>query len=292
MSKLIVIPNNKNTINELSTKCDGFILGVNEYSVNMPINFSLDEINDIVNQLTVNNKKVFIALNKNIHNNELENLKDILLYLNNLNISGILYYDIAVVNLVKKLNIKIPLIWSQEHLTTNYATCNFWNDNGVQGVYLSNDITLDEIINIKKQTKMNLFVCLFGYLPMFASYRHLVNNYLNTFDLQSKNSKQYIISKENNDYTIIDNSLGTFVYSANILNGIDEYIKLKDSDIDYIILNSFNIDSNDFTKIVNLFTSVNENNVNDYSKKIYEIFPNCDKGFLYKETVYKVKNNE
>lgn len=202
-----------------------------------------------------------------------------------------MYYDISIVNLNNKKNLGLNLIWSQEHLTTNYATCNFWTSYGVNSVYLSSDITLDEIIDIKKNISMKVFVNVFGYLPMFASYRHLIKNYLKTFELES-DSNNYKICKEGNKYTIIDNDLGSFVYSSNILNGIDECLVFMKNDIDYVVLNSFQIDEDNFTKIVNLFTSLDETNVKERSNKIMSMFDNIDKGFLYKETVYKVKNNE
>lgn len=54
--------------------------------------------------------------------------------------------------------------------------------------YLSAEITLDEIIEISKNTSVKLIVPTFGYLPIFASMRHTVKNYLNRFNLKD-NSK-------------------------------------------------------------------------------------------------------
>ena len=291
MTKKLVIPSSINMIEQLINKCDGFIIGIEQFSVNTPVNFSLSDLEYIWKLCCNNNLELFVMVNKNIHNKELTKLEEVLKYLKELDITGVMYYDIAVVNLNKKLDLDLNLIWSQEHLTTNYATCNFWQNFGVKGVYLSSDITLDEIIDIRNNISMKLFVNVFGYLPMFASYRHLVNNYLKTFSL-NENSTSYKICKEGQKYTIIDNDLGSFVYSSNILNGIDESLILLNNNIDYIVLNSFQIENTMFTKIVDLFTSLNESNVKEYSSSMNKMFNNIDKGFLYKETVYKVKNNE
>ena len=67
---------------------------------------------------------------------------------------------------------------------------------------------------------------------------------------------------------------------------------LKENNIDYVVLNSFQIDDKNFTEVVNLFAHVTQNNVKEYSDLINKMFSNIDKGFLYKETVYKVKNND
>ena len=292
MTKLIVMPNSINMINELVSKVDGFIIGLEHFSVNMPMELSIKEIKDLSILTKANGKHLFIAVNKNIHNNELESLKEKLISLETIDIDGILYYDIAIVNLKEKLSLKKELVWYQEHLTTNYATCNFWREFGATSTYLSSDITLQEILDIKTNTSSKLFVTMFGYLPMFASFRHLVKNYLTTFSLGELKDKVYKIEKEGKQYTIVDNNQGSFVYSSNILNGLDEYLILKENNIDYVVLNSFRIDDNNFTKVVNLFAQVDSNNVKEYSDLINKMFPNVDKGFLYKETVYKVKNND
>ena len=289
MTKLLVIPSNLKIIEEINNYCDGFIIGVENFSVNTPLTLSLNEIKNVVEKYS-NSKDIFVSVNKNIHNEEINNLIEVLQFLDSLSIKGIIYYDIAVVELKKKLHLKSDLVWNQEHLTTNYATCNFWQKFGVDYAYLSSDITLQEICDIKKNTSVKLLVTVFGYLPMFASYRHLVDNYLKTFSLSE--SSGYEIEKEGKSYKIVDNHLGSFVYSSSILNGISEYLQLKNNNIDYIVLNSFQIDDTNFTKIVKLFAGANEKNVNESSKQIEEMYPNCDRGFFYKETVYKVKNNE
>lgn len=291
MTKILVIPSSIKMLNELINKCDGFIVGMKDFSANVPISFSIEELKNISKICKDNNKELFVSVNKNIHNSELETLLDVLKKLSVLDITGIMFYDIAILNLNNKFKLNLNLVWSQEHLTTNYATCNFWNSYGVNSVYLSSDITLDEIVDIKNNIKMNTFVNVFGYLPMFVSRRHLVKNYLDTFNL-TDNSDSYKICKEGKKYTIVDNNLGSLVYSSNILNGLDEMLILKENNINYVVLNSFDVADSLFTEVVNLFTNVTKDNVKSYNNKIDEMFDNIDKGFLYKETVYKVKNNE
>lgn len=286
MLKKIVIPSSLNMINKLKNKVDGFILGLKDLSVNLPYYFTLEEIVEIINKY--NNKEIFISLNKNIHNSDLEYLKKVLIKLNDLNIKGVIYYDASIVNLKKELDLKLDLVWGQEHMTTNYFTINYWLSFGVNYTYISSDITLDEIIEISKNTRSKLMVPIFGYQPMFTSFRHLVKNYLNTFNIDSTNNN-YLIEKENNSYSIVDEHVTT-VYSNNILNGIEELSALQD--IDYIVLNSYNIEPQKFIQVIDLFNNVSDENKQEYYELIKDMFGNVDKGFLYKETVYKVKKND
>ena len=173
--KLLTVPKNLEEIEKTKTLVDGFIIGIKDMSIN--VNMYIEELNILKNI----DKDIFIALNKNMHNSDLTKLKEILIDLNNYNIKGVLYYDVAVLNIYRLLDLNYDLVWSQEHLTTNYNTINYWNSFGVNYTYLSSDITEEEIIEISKNTKSKLIVNLFGYLPMFVSKRHIVKNYLEYF---------------------------------------------------------------------------------------------------------------
>lgn len=291
MTKMMVIPKNFEMIKKLVDKSDAFLIGIENFSVNLPTFFSLEEAKEIISFLNNHEKEVFISLNKNIKNSELENLEEIMFKLNDFKIQGVLYYDMAVVNLWKKHRFKYDLVWAQEHFATNYNTCNYWKKMGINYGLLSTEITLDEIIEIIKNSKMKFILPLFGYLPMFASFRHLVNNYLDYFE-KEKISNSYYMEKEGKKYMVIDDNHGTFVYSSNIINGLLESVKLKEVGLSYILLNSFNIDDEKFEEVVTMFNEVTIENSEELDKKIYEMFNNVDKGFLYTKTVYKVKENE
>ena len=244
---------------ELIQYVDTYILPVKNFSINYPNTFTLDEVKEILGF----GKEVFVMVNKNIHNSELESLEKLLLELDTLNIKGIFFYDIAVLTLKNKHKLKTDLVWSEEHLTTNYKTINFWYDKGVKYAYLSSELTKEEIDDISKKTKATLFINVFGYLPMFTSRRHLVNNYLKYFNLKDDNKSKKIL-KEGKSYPIVDKKEGTTVYSNYILNATSEQFNVK-----YLVYNSYLIPD-----IKEVFVN------NKYAKET---------GFLYEEVIYKVK---
>lgn len=285
--KILIMPKSIKQINSLIDIIDGVIVGLDSLCINMPYSFNLDEIKKIIDICKSNNKEVFISLNKNIHNRDLEYLKECLVILDNFNINGILYYDLSIVNIKNELNLNTPLVWHQEHLTTNYLTSNYWYDEGAIYTYLSSEITIDEINEISKNSKAKTMVTMFGYLPMFVSRRHLVKNYLDTFNLEDNSEINYI-EKEGKMYQIIDTEDGTIAYSEKVLNGLGEIFRVR---TDYIVLNSFSIDDNVFSEVTYMFRNVNEENIIEYNGRINSML-DTDLGFLYKETIYKVKNNE
>lgn len=288
--KIMIMPNSLNMLKNNLGKYNAVMIGLENLSINMPRYFSYEQFIDMYNFCKENSIEVFVALNKNMHNKDLMNLKEMMFKLDELDIAGIMYYDIAAVNIKLENNLKTPLVWGQEHLTTNPITSNFWNSFGSKYTLVSNEITKEEILEMKKNSLSKLIVTVFGYLPMFVSERHLVKNYLKTFDLEDNSEINYI-ENGGNVYPIIDNELGTIAYSTHVLNGINEVLEFKESNIDYILLNPFLIEDEKFEMILTLFNNVNKENVEEYSKKIDENF-NCDNGFLNKETIYKVKKND
>ena len=279
--KLILIPNSIDNILNLHNKVDGFILPIKDLSVNYNYYIDINELDDIMPKLK--DKDIFISLNKNMHNKDLKILKETLLKLEKYDIKGIIYYDVALVNMKKELNLKNDLVWGAEHLVNNYGTINYWHQEGVDYAYLSSEITKNEILEIKKNTNSKLMMNIFGYVPIFTSKRNLVNNYLETFD-KEKISNIYYMYKEGVTYPLMDTSNGTTAYSGFILNGVKEYFDL---DLDYYVINSFLID--DIEAILDIFNEINESNLEKCYQKLNNLIGNTDDGFLHKETIYKVK---
>ena len=277
---ILIMPDNINQIEDNSKYYDGVILSIDKFSVNSRYTLSINEIKEIIK--IIPDKEVFISINKNIENNELDELESILLGLNDLNIKGVLYSDVALVTYKDKLN--YDLVWAQEHLVTNYETINYWHDFGVNYAYLSSDLNINEISIITKNTDVKLMANIFGYQSMFVSKRHIVKNYLNNFSIKD-NSKIYYMKKEGKTYPIVDSDY-TYVFANNIFNGIKEYYNM---DVEYYVVNGFLIDNEKLTKVLTIISNITKENVEDSALQVMDIFTNIDTGFLYKDVVSKVK---
>ena len=69
---------------------------------------------------------MFVAINKNIFNDDLKDLENNLIELSKLNIKGILFYDLSILSIVKRLDLKLDLVYNQGHLVTNYNIVEFY----------------------------------------------------------------------------------------------------------------------------------------------------------------------
>ncbi len=254
VAKIILMPNSQKQIEKTIDLVDGYILGIKSLSINA--SFLVKE------NIKIENKKIFVLLNKNYQNRELKKIEKTINQLKP--IDGILFADLALL----KLNKKIKLYWHAEHFTTHYQII-----DDASGMFVSNDLNIKEMVEIRKKTKKELFVQVFGHYPIFNSVRHLVNNFCET------EKKSFLINHENDFFPIIDDQNGTTIYSSKLINGIDYIEKLKD--FDYWVINGFNIGDKELLKVINNFK-----NKTKFSIK------NQDNNFFEKKVIYKLKEQK
>ena len=97
--KILIEQSTKNT--DLSKYIDGLILSLKNYSSQSYLTYTFEEIEQIIKDNP--DKEIFINLNKNFFNDEIESLKEILLKIDKLNVKGIFFYDLAILQLKKYL---------------------------------------------------------------------------------------------------------------------------------------------------------------------------------------------
>ncbi len=211
-----------------------------------------------------------------MHNNDLLELDNIFNRIKDMNIDKILYYDNSVYNIAKKYNLIDKLVIYHDHLNTSILSHKFYHSLGIKGSYISNDITRDEINDIKDNTNMILYMTVYGYLPIFLSRRHLLTNYLEYIDKKKDDNIYYLKDDKDEYYPIYEEKYGTTIYTKKIVNLLNKISELK---IDYLVLNSFNIEEDIFNDMLDKFIN-NEHIDEEYI------------GFLEEETIYKVKGNE
>lgn len=108
------------------------------------------------------NKKLYIALNTLIFEDEIPELIEILLHLKSAEIDGIIIQDYGVYQLMKDFNIKIPIHASTQMGTKNHLQAKFLEDLGFKRVILERQLSLDEIKSIRKYTNIELEVFIHG----------------------------------------------------------------------------------------------------------------------------------
>lgn len=290
--KFIIIPNDIKELDLYKNKgADTFIFGLEDYCINYP-SLSLEKIKELSQDT-----KLFIAINKNIFNSELEDVKNKLIELSKLPILGVLYYDLGILNIVKNENIPIDLVWHQTHMVTNYNTCNYYYDKGVKYGYLANEITLDEILEINQRTSMNLMVQVFGYPIMSHSRRSLLSNYFKSLGKEKKNRIYHLKEKEDT-YLLKENKDGASILFGKLINGTKPLFDLIQNNISYGILDmqevDFEVGEKVYEKFSYILNHISEISNEEQEKIIFDMnkLIGDSTNFFYKKTIYKVKRGD
>ncbi len=288
--KYLVIPRENTQLDEYQKRgADAFIFGIEKYSVNYP-EVSLESLRQLSK-----NYSIWVALNKNIRNEELKDLETLLNQLSSFEIKGILFYDLAILHMVQRKKLKIPLVWHQTHMVTNYQTCNYYFNQGVSYGIVSNEITLEEILEIKKNTKMEMMVQVFGYPVVSHSRRKLITNYFKDIH-QKKTKENYILTeKQKESFFIKETHAGTTILFGKIINGANVLFDLLENDFSYAILDMRDLKEEVGIQILELYTKIRESfSIFSQEKKKQIIDQTIElvgdyTNFFYKKTIYKVK---
>jgi collagenase-like PrtC family protease len=269
MSKLLVTPSSYEHLNELLEKeINGVIISIKKLSVNSSFYIDVDELNKI----DFKEKEVFVSLNKLMHNSDLDNLREVMAYLKDKEVK-IIFYDMALYNIARELDMVNKLVIHQDHLNASTMSNSFYYDLGIHSSYITSDITKDELLEIKKNSKMDIMFLGYGYAPIFYSRRYLITNYLDYINEDAGNEYE-IKSDTGVVYPISEEEYGTTIYSPEAINLINYLDEIKD--IDYLVLDSNKIEVKEFNNIVDKF--INK-----------EKMDNVYVGFFNTKTIYKVK---
>ena len=286
--KYIVIPNTKDLSIYQEKGADAFIFGLKNYSIHYP-EISLEDVKELSK-----NFDIFLSLNKNMMNDDLKELEEILIELENTNVKGIMFYDLAVLSIVQRRNLDLNLVWHQTHMVTNYNTCNYYYDKNVKYGYVSNEITLDEIKELSEKTDMKLMVQIFGYPSISHSRRKLLTNYFKDIERVPEKDIYHLKEKENDSLFLKESALGTTIFFGKIINGTEPLYELLETKVEYSVLDMSFIPEEICLQVLEIYNEIRKNsNISKESiiQKMKELIGDST-NFFYKKTIYKVKKEK
>lgn len=158
---------------------DAVYFGGQNYSLRANAkNFDLDDIKKATEYAHSLNKKVYVTVNIVFHNENLEGLKDYLLYLENVNVDGIIASDIVVLKMIKDLKLKTKVILSTQASTLNSFTAEFYKDFGVDQIVLAREALTSDIKAIKHKTGLELECFVHGAMCMSISGKCILSSFM------------------------------------------------------------------------------------------------------------------
>lgn len=273
--------------NLYTNKTDGIILPLEGFSVESKCFFSMTEIKDIKDKASC---MVFVKVNKNFMNEEIDDLKKILQELDDCGVDGVFFYDLAVLEIKNELNLQLPLVWNQTHMVNNYKTCDYYYSKGVSYALVGKEITLEEIKEIVQNSHISVMVEVVSKPSVAFSKRKLITHYYQDLGKAKKNDMIIHERGTNQDYELFENQDGTSFFLDIVTNGTSVIKDLFDIDTPFIIMREYGLE--------NIFSQLIEDTMNyistgckdsSYVEKYKMIGDSTN--FFFRKTIYKVKKN-
>ncbi|MGL5020436.1 MAG: peptidase U32 family protein [Mycoplasmatales bacterium] len=271
---------------------DGFIIGSNKFGLRQVIDFDLDMIKKVRKNT---DKKIYVAVNKLIHNGELNELKVYLKELESIGVDNVIFSDMGVYKIVKSNNLNLELTYNTETTITNQFFSEFAFDHGIELIELAKEITLKEIIEIAENKKSKISINIQGHLYMYQSVRKLIDNYSKIQKINVDDTRDYYLFDNERAlyYPIVQNEQGTHLLSSVDVCMIARLDKILANNIDYFRIDGFGYKKDEYQKIVETYIKAikdkeYEVNKDIYHEKIKSIVPHksMGTGFYFKKTIY------
>ena len=305
--ELLVTPSSVEDIAPLiDAGANAIVIGEERFGLRLAGEFNRDQITKAAEIAHEKNAKVYIAVNAIFHNESLPLLPDYLTFLNKLGVDAVIFGDPAVVMVAREVAPNLKLHWSTETTVTNWYQTNYWGRKGAKRAALARELNMDEIVEIKENSEVEIEVQVQGMTCMFQSKRTLLGHYMEfqgkslQVEGRSKDRSLFLHDSERNaKYPIWEDENGTHIMSPKDICIIDELDEMIEAGID-----SFKIDgilknrqylvnaTKLYREAIDLCIEKEDEYIDkkdDFLARIKAIQPknrDIDTGFYFKETVY------
>lgn len=256
-NKCLVIPKKKS---DLKTPNISFLYPLKGFCVGHSFELTFDDIE----------QKSFILINRLLDKEGIETLES--LFLKNQNkIKGVVFEDLGVLEIIKKMNSPIETIYSPMHTMCSIHTVNACLDF-VDTVVLSPDITKEEIESVLEGAKKSVSLLLYGPLPYLYSRRTLLTNYQKVHELEEKKEEILYEKTTEKQFYFVENDYGTVCYDK---KNFDGRVLLEKENVKYYVIDLQHTEYEDIDAWLASFLE----------KKPLQ---NTTDGFLYQKTIYRL----
>ncbi|MCG2760048.1 MAG: U32 family peptidase [Candidatus Delongbacteria bacterium] len=138
-------------------------------------NFSDEELIEAKEYCKNNKVKLYATVNIIAHNHDMKGIEDHLSFLNDIKVDAVIISDLGIMNMSLKKFPGLPIHISTQFSAMNYHTVNFLYNLGAKRIILPRELSLNEIKEIKANTKAELEVFVHGAMCMTYSGRCMLS---------------------------------------------------------------------------------------------------------------------
>ena len=158
--ELLAPAKNLKAIKAASEYADSIYFGIKKFNMRMRSeNFSLSEINKVVEFCHKNKLKAYLATNILIYDNELLLLREIIEKAKDAGIDAVIVHDLAAIQIAKEN--RIPFHISTQCNVSNSLSARFYEDLGADRIILARELSLEKIKEVKRnlsKTEIEVFI--------------------------------------------------------------------------------------------------------------------------------------
>ena len=205
-------------------------------------NFSMDDIREGIAFAHAHNVKVYITANILAHNADLEGVRGYFEELKEVGPDALIISDPGVFMIAREVCPEIDIHVSTQANNTNYATFNFWYQQGARRVVTARELSLVELKQIRENIPDDLEMETFIHGAMCISYsgRCLLSTYFTGRDANHGACThpcrwKYSIVEETRpgEYMpVYENERGTFIFNSKDLCMIEHIPEMFDTGVD------------------------------------------------------------
>lgn len=205
-------------------------------------NFSMEELKEGIEYAHLHNVKVYVTVNILAHNEDMEQVKEYLKELGEINPDGLIIADPGIFSLAKRLIPHVERHISTQANNTNYETYLFWWELGAKRVVSARELSLAEIAEIRRRIpeEMEIESFVHGAMCMAYSGRCSLSNYMTGRDANQGACSHpcrwnYSIMEEKRPgeyFPVYENERGSYIFNSKDLCMIEHIPEMIEAGID------------------------------------------------------------
>ncbi|MFC4776532.1 peptidase U32 family protein [Paenibacillus sp. GCM10023252] len=219
---------------------DSFVIGESRFGLRMPGEFTLDLIAEAVKAAKPRGVRIYAAMNNLVDNKTTEDLPEYIEGLVHAGVDAIVFGDPSVLMAAKAAAPGLALHWNAEMTSTNVVTAEYWGRRGATRYVLARELNMDQVIDTRQKTNLELEVQVHGLTNIYHSKRSLVESYLDhqqSLDRLKDSDREsglYLKETERPDerFPIYEDANGTHIMSSDDICMLENIHELLEAGID------------------------------------------------------------
>ncbi|WP_158737511.1 U32 family peptidase [Alteribacillus sp. YIM 98480] len=162
---------------------DAVYIGGQEYGLRSnAANFSIEQMKEGVTFAQKYSAKVYVTTNIFAHNENMDGLAEYLESIEAAGVAGIIAADPLIIETAKKAAPSLEIHLSTQQSLTNWLAVKFWKEQGLERVVLAREVSLEEMLEIKKHVDIEIETFIHGAMCISYSGRCVLSNHMTARD--------------------------------------------------------------------------------------------------------------